>query len=325
VDWLEVQQRIQMMWIGRLEGPLARHWPEATRVVELASMKLLNALAYCGGSAPLAADPEAVQGLKVWAQGRTAGERAEPVLAAAVGTAGTRQGTRDVLRVRQYATLALAARRETQQARRRLKELAGSLENVQRLSGAVGLGTACVLWVLLGDPRNYPCGAAYREALGLNLNERSSGKHKGWIKISKRGPGIARRWLLNCGAATGAATGRAALVRSILAPGCAEPTAAGRSTGGAVSSAMPGQERRPPVAGMRERRSRCRQAAPIKVWRANRGFAPAPNRHGATGRLGSDPPAPQVINSSLVGGVCEIPAEASQAAARRKGTASQPV
>ena len=36
---------------------------------------------------------------------------------------------------------------------------------MQRLAGVVGLGTACVLWVMLGDPRNYPCGAAYRKAL----------------------------------------------------------------------------------------------------------------------------------------------------------------
>jgi transposase len=195
VDWLDMQQRIQMMWIGRLEGLLARHWPEATRVVELASMTLLNALAYYGGPAPLAADPEAVRRLKAWAHGRAAGERAERVLAAAVRTAGTRQGTRDILRIRQYATLALAARRETKQAQRRLQELAGDLEIVQRLAGVVGLGTACVLWVALGDPRNYPCGAAYRKALGLNLKERSSGKYKGRIKISKRGPGNARRWM----------------------------------------------------------------------------------------------------------------------------------
>jgi transposase len=195
VDWLDMQQRIQMMWIGRLEGLLARHWPEATRVVELTSITLLKALAYYGGPAPLAADPEAVRRLKVWAHCRSSGERAEGVLAAAVRTAGARQGTRDVLRVRQYATLALAALRETKQARRRLEELARSLEVVQRLAGVVGVGTACVLWVALGDPRNYPCGAAYRKALGLNLKERSSGKYKGRIKISKRGPGNARRWL----------------------------------------------------------------------------------------------------------------------------------
>jgi transposase len=52
-----------------------------------------------------------------------------------------------------------------------------------------------MLWVALGDPRDYHCGEAYRKAMGLNLKERSSGKHKGRLKISKRGPSTVRRWL----------------------------------------------------------------------------------------------------------------------------------
>jgi transposase len=31
--------------------------------------------------------------------------------------------------------------------------------------------------------------------MGLNLKERSSGKHKGQLKITKRGPGVARYYL----------------------------------------------------------------------------------------------------------------------------------
>ena len=31
--------------------------------------------------------------------------------------------------------------------------------------------------------------------MGLNLKERSSGKHKGKLKLTKRGPSIVRRWL----------------------------------------------------------------------------------------------------------------------------------
>jgi len=52
-----------------------------------------------------------------------------------------------------------------------------------------------VLWVTLGNPADYPCGAAYRKAAGLNLKERSSGKYRGQLKITKRGPSLARRWL----------------------------------------------------------------------------------------------------------------------------------
>lgn len=35
VQWLEVHHRLWSLWSGRLEGLLARHWPEATRVLRL--------------------------------------------------------------------------------------------------------------------------------------------------------------------------------------------------------------------------------------------------------------------------------------------------
>jgi transposase len=60
---------------------------------------------------------------------------------------------------------------------------------------AVGLATACVLWVHVGDPRSFDSGAAYRKAMGLNLVERSSGKYKGKLRISKRGSARPRQWL----------------------------------------------------------------------------------------------------------------------------------
>jgi hypothetical protein len=35
VDWLVAQRHMLAMWQGRLEALLARHWPEATRVLKL--------------------------------------------------------------------------------------------------------------------------------------------------------------------------------------------------------------------------------------------------------------------------------------------------
>jgi transposase len=66
---------------------------------------------------------------------------------------------------------------------------------ITAMATVVGVVTACVLWVHLGDPRDYVCGRAYRKAMGLNLKERSSGQWKGRLKISKRGHSAVRRWL----------------------------------------------------------------------------------------------------------------------------------
>jgi hypothetical protein len=59
VDWLEAQRQVLVLWAGRLEGLLARHWPEATRVLRLTQARLLRALAHYGGPAALAADGQA--------------------------------------------------------------------------------------------------------------------------------------------------------------------------------------------------------------------------------------------------------------------------
>jgi transposase len=195
VDWLDAQQKIQQIWTGRLESLLARHWPEATRLLKLSSVTLLRALAHYGGPAKLAEDPKAISRLASWGRRGLERTKIEKFLLSASQTVGIRQGSTDVHRLQQYATSALAAYRQTQKARRELKRLAQGNEVIQRQAKAVGLPTACVLWVVLGDPHDYPCGEAYRKAMGLNLKERSSGKYQGQLKITKRGPSIVRRWM----------------------------------------------------------------------------------------------------------------------------------
>ena len=113
----------------------------------------------------------------------------------AAHSVGVRQTAIDVERMQRYAGQAWAARREVQQSKQKLARLASGHEILQAQAQAVGVATACVLWVHLGDPRNYPCGAAYRKAMGLNLKERSSGQWQGQLKITKRGQPQVRRWL----------------------------------------------------------------------------------------------------------------------------------
>jgi transposase len=47
----------------------------------------------------------------------------------------------------------------------------------------------------VGEPRDYPSTRAYLKGYGLNLKEKSSGKQKGQLSITKRGPGRARQYL----------------------------------------------------------------------------------------------------------------------------------
>jgi transposase len=59
----------------------------------------------------------------------------------------------------------------------------------------VGKTTAVVLVSDVGDPTQFPAARTYVKAYGLNLKERSSGTKKGRLKMTKRGPGRARRYL----------------------------------------------------------------------------------------------------------------------------------
>lgn len=194
-DWLDAQQNIQRVWTGRLESLLARHWPEATRLLELSSVTLLRTLAHYGGPADLAKDLSAPARLASWGRHVLGTEKIAKFIASAGQTVGVGQGAQDVRRMQQYATMALEAYRQTQEARLKLERLAQGNEVIQRQAKAVGVATACVLWVALGNPKDYPCGEAYRKAMGLNLKERSSGKYQGMLKITKRGPSLVRRWM----------------------------------------------------------------------------------------------------------------------------------
>lgn len=197
VDWMDAQHRTAVIWYGRLEGLLARHWPEATGrgKLKISSATLLSALQHYGGPAALAADAQATGRLARWGGARLAPEKIARLVGEAARSVGVRQTAIDVARMQRYAGQAWAARGEVRQSQRKLKRLAQGHEVLQAQAKAVGVATACVLWVHLGDPRHYPCSEAYRKAMGLNLKERSSGRWQGRLMITKRGHPQVRRWL----------------------------------------------------------------------------------------------------------------------------------
>lgn len=195
VDWMDAQRRQCAMWLGRLEGLLARHWPEATRWMKLSSGTLLRGLQRYGGPGGLARDGRASAELARWGRSYLTTAKIRGLIRSAEVSIGVRQTAIDVRRMQQYAEQALAARAEIARSRRRLQELARGNPAIQAQARAVGVATACVLWVHLGDPTEYHCGAAYRKAMGLNLVERSSGMYQGKLRISKRGSAQVRRWL----------------------------------------------------------------------------------------------------------------------------------
>jgi transposase len=174
---------------------VSRHWPEATALLPLTSGVLRRCLLRYGGPRGLAEDGQAAQRLYRWGKGLLSRDKAEALVVRARQTAGVSLGRWDEERLRRYAQQVQDGRQQQRQARRRLRQLAASQPTIQAMGEVVGLVTACVLYVELGNPRDYHCGPAYRKAMGLNLKERSSGRWQGQLKLTKRGPAAARRWL----------------------------------------------------------------------------------------------------------------------------------
>ena len=195
VDWLDAQRQLLSLWSGRLEGLLARHWPEATRVVKITSATLLHSLEHYGNPAALAADAAAQTRLAGWGGRWLDADKVAGLLQAARSSVGVRAGAVQTRRVQEYARQVLAAQQQMRRSRRQLQRLVCGRAVLEAHARVVGSATACVLWSCVGDPHAYPCGPAYRKAMGLNLTERSSGTSQGKVHISKRGNPQVRRWL----------------------------------------------------------------------------------------------------------------------------------
>src|ERR1700722_3741245 len=143
VEWLVAHCQILTMWQGRLEGLLARYWPEASATLKLSSVTLLRVLKEYGSPEMLAADPQAAQRLRRWGGRHLSEEKVQALLAAARKSVGVRPGAWEMRQLRDYAAQALEARRQRQQGERHLRGLARGQAVLEAQGQVVGLPSAC--------------------------------------------------------------------------------------------------------------------------------------------------------------------------------------
>jgi transposase len=192
---LDTAQRVKQIFCGKLESMLARHWPEVFRLLNQSGPTLTRALVQWGEPRALAADEKAPGLLKSFGGHYLSDEKIARVIESARSTLGVRMNVWSIREMRDIAGAIIKQRRRIQRCRRELKKRTKEHRCIVAQAPAVGLITACVLWMCLGDACNYPSAAAYRKAMGLNLKERSSGAHKGKLSLSKRGQRLTRKWL----------------------------------------------------------------------------------------------------------------------------------
>src|SRR5207249_3693181 len=132
---------------------LARHWPEATRVLKLSSVTLLRVLGHYGSPQALVSDPEAAGRLARWGGKFLDRSKIERLLAAARASLGVRAGEWQQRQIQDGAQQALQARQHGERGQRRLRVLARGHRVLEAQGRVVGVQADCVCRASTGHPR----------------------------------------------------------------------------------------------------------------------------------------------------------------------------
>jgi transposase len=181
---------------SRLEALLSRHWPEVLTFLEPGSVTLHHLIADFGG--PRQVEILAVQARRLMqrvGRSKLGEETIEAVLASAATTLGVPCILEERELLRWHAKALVEIHQERERIEQRIKETLEKSDDLPAMPKLLGQVTGAVLLASVGSPSGYANAESYCKALGLNLKERSSGKHKGRLEITKRGPAVARYYL----------------------------------------------------------------------------------------------------------------------------------
>jgi transposase len=196
VDTLALFEGQRQRCLNRLEGLLARHWPELPTILPLTSVTLIHLLWAFGAPRRVAEQRcRAEAAMRRIGGPQLASEKITEVLDSAESTLGVPCLEAERMHLQVVAGQAVHFRKCAKGVQQRLEARCEKDPATRGLATAIGRKSAAVLFALLGSPKRYPNSGSYLKALGLNLTERSSGKKKGALRLAKRGSGTARRYL----------------------------------------------------------------------------------------------------------------------------------
>lgn len=190
---LEVHEKEVGRNRNRLEGFMSRHWPEVTRILDLDTATLLELLIEYTGPKGVAENATEARALMMRVGGQfLAAEKVDAVIESAARTIGMGMIDEECRMVQTVASECRRQQKAAKKARSRLEKLSAAEGSTRHMAPVVGKTTAAVIVASAGDPTRYDSASAFEKSLGLNLKEKSSGKKKGGLHITKRGSGAAR-------------------------------------------------------------------------------------------------------------------------------------
>jgi transposase len=181
---------------NRLEAFLSRHWPEVGNLLDLDSVTLENLLIEYGSPERIAADVEdAAQKMRRWGKSQLKDEKIKKVIKSACHSLGQPCTVSETNYLQALAEEMRHSRLQQKQAKKALERCIESDDELKELGNLIGMVTTAILLGCHLDPRKYDCARSFQKALGLNLKEKSSGRHVGQLKLTKRGSSMARNYL----------------------------------------------------------------------------------------------------------------------------------
>ncbi len=181
---------------NRLEALMAKHWPEICEYVKFKQVTFLELLIQIGGPAQVSSHPEEARALLERVGGYFFSKtKIANIIKSSQRTIGLPMTAGEASELKSHAARTLALYREIKAVKKKVEELSQNHESTRNISKVVGRSTAAVMVTFSGDPRQYGSGSQWLKSFGLNLKEKSSGKYKGRLMITRRGSGRSRRWL----------------------------------------------------------------------------------------------------------------------------------
>lgn len=183
---------------GELEALLSRHWPELQEVLDCRQQKsALALLMKYPDPRQVGAAPEPVQELlRTSSRGNLSRDKVEALVAGARGTQGVAMVPGEKELVKQVAGELVRLEQHVEEMDRLLRDKVSAQLKWTQAAAMVGMTTLAVILSHVGDPADYSSAGALEKAMGLNLREASSGeKSRRGLHITKRGPGIVRKYL----------------------------------------------------------------------------------------------------------------------------------
>lgn len=201
VDLRKHETDHQERCFGRLEGRLARHWPELGESLGARRPSTLKLLMDFPSPARVAEKPaDADNLLRVASRKKLSPEKTATVVRMAKESLGLPAWPEEELAIKSLATQAYDAEKRIDDIERQLIMVGRGDRAFQHLASWMGVYTAAAI-IAFCDPRQYATTRQLEKACGLNLREKSSGdwqaEHRDHVRlhITKRGPGLVRKLL----------------------------------------------------------------------------------------------------------------------------------